>query len=92
MKSYQCTDCQQLDKTIRKGYRNKRAIERRPPPFGTTASPIRLYEPGTPVVASPVAVVLDRFDSLDASVAVSPAIVRSVVNQINHLSQNLLRS
>ena len=88
---YQCSVCQQLDKTIKKNYRSRRATERaKPPPFGLgTASPIRLYEPATPVatpVASPVAKVLDRFDSLDASVAVFPAIVESVVNQLNHLS------
>jgi hypothetical protein len=35
---------------------------------------------------TPVAIVLDDFDSLDASIAVSPAIVDRVVNQLIHLS------
>jgi hypothetical protein len=38
------------------------------------------------LIRTPVAIVLDDFDSLDASIAVSPAIVDRVVNQIIHLS------
>jgi hypothetical protein len=81
---HQCSGCFSNDQTAkRKARAEKKKLSACP-----TRTPVALDfdSPDASMPRTPVAIVLDAFDSLDANVAVSPAIVELVVNQLNHLS------